>query len=512
MQENAWYKNSTFIISLIVVLAFVLWGIFGIASLGEYSNAAFTWMVASLGWSFMLGVTIFVVVVFAVLFGKVGTIKLGADDSKPEFGLVTWFAMLFSAGMGIGLVFWGVSEPIWHYIWPPYGDPNTAQAVATALQYTFFHWGIHPWAIYALVGGSLAYFTFRKGLPMLISSTLHPILGDDGIEGPVGKTVNVISVFACVFGLATSLGLGAMQIGNGLHRLFWFTEGNALTVGIIVVITLAAIISTMTGIHKGIKQLSRVNMVIALFLLAVVFFVGPTLFILNTLVHSMGDYAANIVQMSMWLDHFGDNPWPGAWTVFYWAWWLAWAPFVGTFIARISKGRTLREFVVGSLLAPTLVGIIWIGIFGGTALHIEHFGVGGIAAAVEIHEATGFFAMLSHMPWGQFLIFLATISVCLFFITSSDSGTYVNGMLTSGGNIDPPKALRVVWGGLEGAVAAILIISGGIGALQTASVVAGFPFMIIMIFMAYCWMKALKADVQGLDYGGKVAVEKSKSA
>jgi glycine betaine transporter len=274
------------------------------------------------------------------------------------------------------------------------------------------------------------------------------------------------------------------------------TEGDGLTVGIIIVITIIAIISTMTGLHRGIKQLSRVNMVIAIFLLAMVFILGPTLFLLNNMTHAIGDYFQNIVGMSLWLDAVGGNPWPGWWTIFYWAWWLAWAPFVGTFIARISKGRTIKEFVIGSLLAPTLVGIIWIGIFGGTAIHIEHFGGGGgIVEAVSVNEAAGFFAMLSNLPAAQLLTFLATISVCLWFITSSDSGTYVNGMLTSGGNIDPPRQLRVVWGAMEGAVAAILIISGGIGALRTASVVAGFPFMIVMFFMAYCWLKALRAEV-----------------
>ncbi len=498
MQDNgnSWFRNSTFIIAATVILLFVLWGIFGIESLGVASSWAFNFMIATFGWSFMLGVTFFVLVVLGVLIGKVGNIKLGGDDSKPEFSLVTWFAMLFSAGMGIGLVFWGVSEPIWHYMAPPFGEANSAASAELAFRYSFFHWGIHPWAIYALVGGALAYFTYRKGLPMLISSTLHPLIGDEGIEGGIGKAVNVLAVFACVFGLATSLGLGSMQIGNGLHRLFGMTEGDGLTVGIIIVITIIAIISTMTGLHRGIKQLSRVNMVIAIFLLAMVFILGPTLFLLNNMTHAIGDYFQNIVGMSLWLDAVGGNPWPGWWTIFYWAWWLAWAPFVGTFIARISKGRTIKEFVIGSLLAPTLVGIIWIGIFGGTAIHIEHFGGGGgIVEAVSVNEAAGFFAMLSNLPAAQLLTFLATISVCLWFITSSDSGTYVNGMLTSGGNIDPPRQLRVVWGAMEGAVAAILIISGGIGALRTASVVAGFPFMIVMFFMAYCWLKALRAEV-----------------
>ena len=485
--------KKTFWIALIVMLVFVVLGVVAPDAFGEAAGAVFDYMVTSWGWSFILSASIFLFLIVFLLLSPVGEICLGCDGDKPEYSTMAWFAMLFSCGMGIGLLFWGVSEPIWHHMWPPYGEPGTAEAVHMAMRYSFFHWGFHPWAIYAVVAGSLAYFSFRKGLPMLLSSCLEPILGRKGIEGPWGILINVIGVFATIFGLGTSLGLGAMQIGAGLEQLFGITSGPTLWVVIVVVVTVAAVISTYTGIDRGIKYLSQINIVVAVLLMLLVFIVGPTLFILNLFTHATGDYLQNIIFMSFGLDAAGEGTegWYGAWTIFYWAWWIAWAPFVGTFIARVSRGRSIRSFVIGVMLVPVLVSMVWFSVFGGAALYHEHFGPGGIAEPVAADSALGFFSLLSTFPAASLLVAVAIVSVAIFFITSSDSGTYVNGMLTSGGNPNPPVFLRITWGVVEGAIAAILLFTGGLGALQTASIVGGFPFMIIMLLMLYCLMKSL---------------------
>jgi len=499
--ENNGMSNAkmTFWIALVVMLIFVIIGVAAPAAFGEAADAAFNYMVEQWGWAFIFGASIFLFLIVFLLLSPVGEIRLGADDEKPAYSNMAWFAMLFSCGMGIGLLFWGVSEPIWHYMWPPYGEAYTADSVHVAMQYSFFHWGFHPWAIYAVVAGSLAYFSYRKGLPMLLSSCLEPILGRKGIEGPWGMLINIIGVFATLFGLATSLGLGAMQIGAGLEQIFGIASTPTLWVTIVIVTTLAAIISTSTGIDRGIKYLSQLNIVVAILLMLLVFIVGPTLFILNLLTQSTGDYLQNIIQMSFGLDAAGAGTegWYNAWTVFYWAWWIAWAPFVGTFIARVSRGRTIRNFVIGVMLVPVAVSMVWFAVFGGAALHAVHFeGNEAIIDAVSADSALGFFSALQGYPASTLLVAVAMFSVAVFFITSSDSGTYVNGMLTSGGNPNPPLPLRITWGAVEGAIAAILLFTGGLGALQTASIVGGFPFMIIMLLMLYCLMKSLFAEMR----------------
>ncbi|MFP4563773.1 MAG: BCCT family transporter [Spirochaetia bacterium] len=492
------YTRPTFLVALIVMLVFVALGVITPEGMSKAVTATFDFMIKNFGWSFILGASVFLFLIIFLLLSPVGQIKLGQDDEKPAYKNFTWFAMLFSCGMGIGLLFWGVSEPIWHYIWPPYGDANTAEAAHQAMRYSFFHWGLHPWAIYAVVAGALGYFSYRKGLPMLLSSTLEPILGRERIHGTIGTIVNILGVFATLFGLATSLGLGAMQIGAGLEMVFEIPSGAGTWVIIVIVITAGAVISTATGIDKGIKRLSQANILIAGLIMALIFIVGPTLFILRTLVHSSGDYLQNLFHMSFNMDPSGAGTegWTGAWTIFYWAWWIAWAPFVGTFIARVSRGRTIRNFVIGVLMIPVGVSIVWFSVFGGSALFIEQFGAGGIADAVSEDSALGFFTMLRSMPASSLLIVVAMLSVAIFFITSSDSGTYVNGMLTSRGDPNPPLGMRIIWGVLEGGIAAILLFSGGLEALQTASVVGGFPFMIVMFFMLYCLFKALYKELR----------------
>jgi glycine betaine transporter len=496
--EGSIYKSPTFLIALIVMIVFVIFGVAAPEAFGVVAGNLFNYMITSWGWSFILGASIFLFLIVFLLLSPVGEIKLGEDDEKPAYSNQVWFAMLFSCGMGIGLLFWGVSEPIWHYMWPPIGEAYTAGTVHVAMRYSFFHWGFHPWAIYAVVAGSLAYFSYRKGLPMMLSSCLEPILGRKGIEGPWGILVNILGVFATLFGLATSLGLGAMQIAAGLESLFGIPSGPTIWVTIVVVITAAAVISTSTGIDRGIKWLSQINIVVAGLLMLLVFIVGPTLFILNIFTHATGDYLQNIIHMSFGIDAAGEGTegWYGAWTIFYWAWWIAWAPFVGTFIARISRGRTIRNFIVGVMLVPVAVSLVWFSVFGGSALYIEHFGAGGIADAVSADSAMGFFALLQGLPASNLLIFVAMFSVAIFFVTSSDSGTYVNAMLTSNGNPNPPLPLRITWGVLEGVIAGILLFTGGLSALQTASIVGGFPFMIVMFLMLYCLLKSLFAEMR----------------
>ncbi|MFO7952259.1 MAG: BCCT family transporter [Bacillota bacterium] len=506
--KGSTYSRPTFVISLIIMIIFLVIGAGFTEVFADVTSSVFDYMTSQWGWSFILGVSIFLFMAIYLLLSPLGQIKLGKDDEEPEYKFSTWFAMLFFSGMGIGLVFWGVSEPIWHYMWPAYGEANTVEALHLSMRYTFFHWGLHPWAVYAITAGSLAYFSYRKGLPMLLSSCLEPILGRKGIEGPLGNLINIIGVFATIFGLATSLGLGAMQIASGLDMLFGIPSNSVSWVVIISVITIAAVISTYTGIDRGIKWLSLFNFFIAFTLMLLVFILGPTLFILDVFTHSVGNYLQNIVSMSFALDPAGDGTegWTEAWTVFYWAWWIAWAPFVGTFIARISRGRTIRSFVIGVLLAPVVVSIVWLSVFGGAALYHEHFGPGGLSDPVAADEAQGFFMLFSQFPASTLLIVLGVFSVAAFFITSSDSGTYVNGMLTSGGNINPPYQLRITWGVIEGAVAAILLFAGGLGALQTASVVGGFPFMIILLLMLYCLIKSLVEEREA----GSLPLEKQR--
>ncbi len=512
------YTKPTFLIALVVMLLFVLLGTVWPVGFKEQADDVFAWMLTNLGWTFILGASAFLFLIVFLLLSPVGEIRLGADDEKPAYGNLPWFAMLFSCGMGIGLLFWGVSEPINHLGWSPVeGAEYTSYGATLAMRYSFFHWGFHPWAIYAVVAGSLAYFSYRKGLPMLLSSCLEPILGRKGIEGPIGIIVNVIGVFATVFGLATSLGLGAMQIGAGLESLFGISSGPTTWITIIIIVTIAAIISTSTGIDRGIKYLSQVNIIAAALLMLLVFIVGPTLFILNMFSTATGDYLQNIVSMSFNINPLDAraNDFATGWTVFYWAWWIAWAPFVGTFIARISRGRTIRNFIVGVMLVPVAVSMVWFTVFGGSALYAELFGDAGgrIIDAVGADSSMGFFALLQGFPLSPILIAVGVFSVAIFFITSSDSGTYVNGMLTSGGDPNPPLQLRIIWGAIEGTVAAVLLLGAGalmtaydlslaeaaeaaLKSLQTASVVGGFPFMIIMFLMLYCLMKSLFAELR----------------
>lgn len=451
----------------------------------------------SFGWLYVSAVTFFIVFALWLGFGPYADVRLGADDERPAFSTPSWFAMLFSAGMGIGLVFYGVAEPMLHYQNPPVGEGATVAAERAALPLTMFHWGIHAWAIYLLTGLCIAYFAYRKGLPLSLRSCLYPILGER-IHGVIGHAVDIIAVFGTLFGLAASLGLGAMQVSAGLHFLVGTPHTRETQLWLIAIITVAATISLVTGVDKGIRRLSELNMVLAAALLVFVFLVGPTVPILDTLVQATGGYLSTALTRSFMVGAVDDTAkeWAKTWTLFYWGWWIAWAPFVGMFIARISRGRTVRGFVLGVLLVPTAVTLVWFSVFGGTALHLEAQGA-GISQAVTEDVSTAIYVMLRELPLSTLTSALAACVVAVFFVTSSDSASFVVDMLTSGGHPDPPIWQRVFWASAEGACAAVLLYAGGeaaLTALQAAVVSVGLPFCLILLAMAYSLIKALRAE------------------
>lgn len=453
-----------------------------------------------LGWLYILSVAGVLLFSIWLAFSRFGHVKLGDDDDEPEFSTRSWLAMLMSAGMGIGIMFFGVAEPILHFSAPPSGEGGTAAAAREAMRITFFHWGLHAWGIYALVGCSLAYFAFRKKLPLTLRSALYPLLGER-VHGWPGHLVDVLAVFGTVFGLATSLGLGAGQVASGLNVLVGWDPGTTTQLVIIAVITLCATASVVTGLDKGVKILSEVNMGLAALLLAFVFLAGPTVFLLRLYADSIGNYLQSIVVTTFRSAPFaglqsdgGLLTWQKGWTLFYWGWWISWAPFVGMFIARISKGRTVRELVTAVLVVPTVLSFFWLTVFGGTALHIELSGAGGITEAVRADVATAIYELLDRLPLASMTSFVAALCVALFFITSSDSGSLVVDLLTSGGHPHPPVLQRVLWALTEGAVAATLLVAGGLEALQAAAIGTGLPFAVVLVLMGYSLVRALREE------------------
>ena len=485
-------KNVLYI-SILLTLLFVAWGAVFPENLGIVAGSALTFLTVNFGWLYLAAVFFVLLFIAGIAFSPYGKIKLGKDDEEPEFSTPAWFAMLFTTGMGIGLVFWSIAEPMYHYMSPPFGEAETAEAAELAMRYTFFHWGLHPWAIFALVGMALAYFQFRKGMPALISSVFHPLLGDK-IYGPIGQAIDILAVFATVFGLGTSLGLGTMQINTGLNLLYGIPDNNFVNILIIIVITGVFTLAAVMGIEKGIKFIANNTVRLALLIMFFLLLFGPTREIFNILTNTVGDYLQNLIYMSLWTDPIIEGGWISGWTVFYWAWWIAWGPFVGQFIARISRGRTIREFIVGALVAPTAFSFIWLAIFGGTALNLDIHAGAGIGTAVTENVASALFVTLGNFPISAVTSFLAIILIAAFFITSADSGTFVVAMLTSGGSQEPSKKLKAAWGILLGGVAAVLLVAGGLGALQTASIASAFPFMLVMLVMCYSLVKGFSQD------------------
>ncbi len=444
-------------------------------------------------WLFVAGVNIFIAFALYFAFSKFGGIRLGGEDAKPEFSKMAWFAMLFSAGMGIGLMFFAVAEPMWHLLYPPHAETGSVEAIRDSMGVTFLHWGLHAWAVYAIVGLALAFFAFNRKLPLSFRSVFYPLLGDR-IEGWIGDVIDILAVLATLFGLATSLGLGAQQAGAGMEFVFGLDNTVNLQVIIIVAVTLVAVGSVVLGIHKGVKVLSEFNIRLAgLFLLFILIF-GPTLYILGTFVQSTGYYLQNFASYATWTQSFEEGEFMSTWTVFYWAWWISWSPYVGMFIARISKGRTVKEFILGVLIVPTIVTFLWMSGFGGSALYLEINGISEIASAVEADQTTSLFILLNEFPFGIVTSFLAIVLVLSFFVTSSDSGSLVIDNLTSGGKLDSPVGQRVFWASTEGAVAAVLLLGGGLGALQAAAISSGLPFVILLLIMCYSLRRGLNRE------------------
>ncbi|MBO2942662.1 BCCT family transporter [Paenibacillus sp. F411] len=482
-------------ITIIIAVLFALWGAIAPDQLASVADRAYGFSIQNFGWFYLIATLFFLVFALYLAFSRFGNIRLGDDDDEPEYSTLSWLSMLFSAGMGIGLVFWGVAEPLSHYLAPPEGAVGgTVEAARLAMRYSFFHWGLHPWAIYAVIALALAYFQFRKNYKGLVSSTFIPLLGERVVNGWVGKAIDILAVLATVFGVATSLGLGALQINGGLNHLFGVADSTRNQVIIILIVTVLFLISASTGLNKGIKILSNTNLVIAVLLMLFVWIAGPTAFIFDTFTTTLGNYVQNIIVMSLRLTPFSQGAWVGMWTLFYWAWWIAWAPFVGTFIARVSKGRTIKEFVIYVMLVPSAFGFIWFSVFGGTGLHQELFDLGNVAQAVKENTTTALFITLEHLPLGAVIAFIATLLIMTFFITSADSATFVLGMLTSDGTLNPTLKVKMTWGILQSFIAIVLLLSGGLSGLQTASIVAALPFALVLIGMCFSLLRALQME------------------
>ena len=483
-----------FYISVAIIGLFVLWGLISPNSLASTATLALAFTTDKFGWMFLIITFLVLVFMIALAFSKYGILRLGHEDDRPEFSNITWFGMLFSAGMGIGLVFWGVAEPLDHYIYPLSGIPKlTPEAANAAITFSFFHWGLHAWAIYSLVGLTIAYFRFRKDKKLLISQTLSQIIGGD-LNSPQSKFIDILAIIATAFGVATSLGLGAMQINGGLNNLFGININIFNQIIIIIISTILFLISSTTGLEKGIKILSNINVGIAVLLLIFVFILGPTANILEVFTNNLGNYLQNIISMSLRLTPFEESNWIANWTLFYWAWWIAWSPFVGVFIARVSKGRTIREFIIGVLLVPSLFSCIWFAVFGGTALSLEINTNLALLEALKADMSSTLFVMLESLPFGYIISIIATILILTFFVSSADSATFVLGMFSAKGSMEPTNKVKLVWGILQALVAVALLLSGGLQGLQTMSIVTALPFSIILVLMMLSFIMELRKE------------------
>jgi choline/carnitine/betaine transport len=482
-------------VSAAIALAILGWGVLSPATLKSTGSSILSWVVTNLGWLFIFSATGFVLFALWLALGRFGRVPLGQDGEKPEFRTVSWVAMMFSAGMGIGLIFWGVAEPLTHFVQPPPGvdGASAAGALATAL----FHWGLHPWSMYAVVGLSIAYSTYRMGRKQLISSTFVPLLGRRA-EGPIGKVIDILAIFATMFGTAASLGLGALQIGSGVKVLGWMGEaGTLLLVTIVALLTLAFVASAVSGISRGIQWLSNINMVLALILAIFVFVAGPTILILNLLPTTLGEYAAGIASMSARSAASGDaatETWLSSWTIFYWAWWISWTPFVGLFLARISRGRTIRQFVVGVIIIPTTVSLIWFAIFGGAAVGEQREGIDLFGRG---QAESQLFGMLDNLPIAGASSILVMILVAIFFVSGADAASMVMGTLSQRGTLHPSRRAMAFWGSVTGGVAALMLWTGGsdaLNGLQTMTIIVAAPFVLVMLGMCVSLYKDLNGD------------------
>lgn len=494
-------SRPVFLTSAILILAFIIFGAFFNELASEVFGQAKAFVSMRFGWFFIMVVNLTLVMSIYLIFSRYGDIRLGHQNEDPEYNLVSWIGMLFSAGIGIGLLYWGTAEPLYHFMAPPLGEPETIAAAKQAMNISFLHYGLHVWAVYGMVALSLAYFHYRRGLPLAIRSTLYPLIGKK-IYGPMGHTVDILAVFGTMFGVVTTLGLGVLQINSGLDSLFGIPNNITVQIILIVIITMLAGLSLLMGLDKGIKRLSDINIFFTIVLLSFVIILGPTQFIFNSFFENIGNYLHQVIPLGLWTESYeGEANWQSSWTVFYWAWWISWSPFVGVFVARISRGRTIREFILGVLLIPITILFLWFTAFGGSAVHMELMAAvdpsianPGLVEAVRADTGSAIFKLMESYPLTAALNGLIVIMIVLWFVTSSDSASFVIDMLTSGGDTNPPKIQRLFWAGTEGVIAAVLLAAGGLGALQAASIVSGFPFAVVIVIMMYSLLRGLSRD------------------
>ncbi|MBH0006865.1 BCCT family transporter [Psychrobacter sp. SWN149] len=491
-------SKPVFITSSLLIIGFIIFGAFFTETAGAVFSFLQNFITDKFGWLFIILVNTALALCIYLAMSRYGDIRLGNQTERPQYNLFSWIGMLFSAGIGIGLVYWGTAEPLYHFMAPPMGDAETVEAAKQAMNISFMHWGLHAWAIYTIVALSLAYFHFRRGLPLSIRSTLYPLLGKK-IYGRWGHTVDILAVFGTMFGVVTSLGLGVMQINSGLEKLFGTPNSLTVQFGLIAFITALAAASVLMGLDKGIKRLSDINIGFTIILLAFMVILGPTLFIFDSFIENIGNYLTVIVPLGTWGESYSGTDWQSSWTIFYWAWWVSWAPFVGIFIARISRGRTIREFTLGVLLIPMLILFFWFTTFGGVAVHMELAsavsGVSpGLVEAVQADSGSAIFKLVEYYPLAKPITLLIVVMIMLWFVTSSDSASFVIDMLTAGGDTNPPKIQRLFWATTEGVIAAILLAAGGLSALQAAAIVAGLPFALVVFVMMYALLRGLSRD------------------
>ncbi|MFN3237574.1 MAG: BCCT family transporter, partial [Pseudomonadales bacterium] len=493
------FDNQVFVPSAAILALLV-----GFAAIApDYAGSVFQTVqdaiVAYGSWYYVLVVAIILVVVTMFTFTRFGDIKLGPDHSEPDYSFISWFAMLFSAGMGIGLMFFGVAEPVMHFMAPPHGEPGTAAAAAEAMKLTFFHWGIHAWAMYAIVALILAYFAYRHDLPLTMRSSLYPLIGDK-IYGPAGAVIDVFAVLGTVCGVATSLGLGVMQINSGLNYLFDIPVSSTVQIVLVVVTTILATISVILGLDVGIKRLSEINIGLAVLLLLGILAIGPTVYLLQAFMQNTGSYLSDLVYKTFNLYTYNPTDWIGGWTIFYWGWWLSWAPFVGLFIARISRGRTIREFTIGAMMGPTLFTLFWMTVFGNSGIDlILNQGVASLGEAVQADSSVALFKFLENFPASEVLSFIAVIMIMVFFVTSADSGALVVNTLCAHGNDNTPALQRSIWTTFIGLIAIVLLLAGGLSSLQTAAIASALPFSVGLLFAMWGFWRALSLDVKKRD-------------
>ncbi|MBY4675160.1 BCCT family transporter [Marinobacterium arenosum] len=519
--DSGLFRGVDFAVTLpskILVIGFVIFCGVMAKEAGVFFQDVSDTILNNFKWFYLTLVTGVLALLIYLMCSRYGHIRLGRDDEQPEFSYRGWLAMLFSGGMGIGLIFWSVAEPMWHYAGNPFADTGLSdEAATTAMRLTFFHWGLHPWAIFVIVALVMAYFAYRKGLPLTMRSVLYPLIGDR-IHGPIGHTVDILTVAITAFGVSQSLGLGVIQMNTGLNTVFGLEISLANQLAMIAIISFLAVLSVISGVGRGIRILSEWNMLLSVVLVVVVLMIGPTRYILNTFLESTGDYLGNIVALSTWSDTQHNSGWQNWWTAFYWPWWMTWSPFVGMFIARISRGRTIRELVAGALIVPTLVTFIWMSVFGGSALKVEQqdrsvhqaqveagtlvgeaaeFKGGDILLATKAETTSAVFTLFEKLDsgmLGQVLMILVTLLLATYFITSSDSGTLVLSTLNSRGSEEPPMMLRILWGTMQALIAGGLLYAGGLKTVQTAAIVAGLPIAVFTLLMSIGLMKALRTE------------------